>query len=128
VDEVGVGRRRGFGLLEADVMTTLWAADRALTPGEVRQLLGTNLAYTTVMTILVRLHTKGLADRARRGRAFAYAPRQRAEDHAAQTMSDVLAGGADPEAVLSRFVERLAPEEEQLLRRLLDRGAGGTET
>jgi len=128
LDEVAVGRRRGFGLLEVDVMTTLWAADRALTPGEVRQELGSGLAYTTVMTILVRLHAKGLADRVRRGRAFAYSPRQRAEDHAAQAMSEVLARGADPEAVLSRFVERLGPEEEQLLRRLLDRGTGETET
>ncbi len=102
-------------------MAALWSADRPLTPGEVREALGRDLAYTTVMTTLARLHVKGMADRARAGRAYAYSPRLRADDHAAQTMSEVLARGADTAAVLSRFVDRLQPEEERLLRQLLGR-------
>ena len=102
-------------------MVALWSADRPLTPGEVLEALGRDLAYTTVMTTLARLHTKGMADRARAGRAYAYSPRQRADDHAAQTMSEVLASGADTAAVLSRVVDRLQPEEEHLLRQLLGR-------
>ncbi len=103
-------------------MAALWSAERPLTPGEVQESLGRDLAYTTVMTTLVRLRAKGLAQRVKSGRAFAYSARQRAEDHAAQAMSEELARGRDRAAVLSRFVDRLGPEEEQLLRRLLDRG------
>ena len=54
------GARRQAGSLEQEVMAVLWASDQALTPGEVQQGLGADLAYTTVMTILTRLHGKGL--------------------------------------------------------------------
>lgn len=113
-------RRGHSGSLEAEVMAALWSAEGPLTPGDVRRQLDRELAYTTVMTTLARLHSKGFVDRARSGRAYAYSPRQRAEDYAAQAMSDVLSRGADTAAVLSRFIERLGPEEEQVLRRLLN--------
>jgi predicted transcriptional regulator len=102
-------------------MALLWSAGAPLTPGEVQRHLARNLAYTTVMTTLARLYAKGQVTRAKRGRAFAYTPVQRAEDHAAQAMTDLLGNGDDPTAVLSRFVERLRPQEEQVLRRLLER-------
>jgi predicted transcriptional regulator len=47
--------RRGMGELEAEVMARLWSAGIPLTPSEVRDALGSELAYTTVMTILGRL-------------------------------------------------------------------------
>jgi predicted transcriptional regulator len=101
-------------------MAALWAADRALTPGEVQQVLDADLAYTTVMTTLTRLHGKGHVERVRLGRAYAYSPVERAADVAAQSMTDLLARGSDRAAVLTRFVERLGPDEEAVLRRLLD--------
>ena len=102
-------------------MTVLWSAEGALTPSDVQRGLGRDLAYTTVMTTLSRLHAKGIVLREKAGRAFAYRPVQRAEDQAAEAMAEVLARGTDPAAVLSRFVNRLGPEEEALLRKLLDR-------
>ncbi len=108
------------GSLEAEVMAVLWAADGPLTPSDVQHGLGRELAYTTVMTTLTRLHAKGIVGREKSGRAYAYTPLQRAEDQAAQTMTDVLTRGADPAAVLTRFVDRLGPKEEALLRRLLE--------
>lgn len=117
-------RDRGrSGSLEAEVMAVLWSADAPLTPSDVQHGLGRDLAYTTVMTTLARLHAKGVVKREKAGRAYAYTPLQRAEDQAAQTMTDVLARGADPAAVLSRFVNRLGPQEEALLRQLLDQGS-----
>jgi predicted transcriptional regulator len=101
-------------------MTALWSAHGALTPGEVQEALEADLAYTTVMTTLSRLHGKGLVERIRSGRAYAYSPVERADEHAAQTMTDVLSQGSDRAAVLTRFVERLGPDEEAVLRRLLD--------
>jgi predicted transcriptional regulator len=98
-------------------MAVLWAADDPLTPGVVLEQLGRDLAYTTVMTTLLRLFEKGRLDRRRTGRAYSYSPRQRAEDHAAQAMSELLAHG-DSAVVLARFVDRLDPDEEALLRRV----------
>ena len=103
-------------------MAALWSADSHLTPGEVQRSLGRELAYTTVMTTLARLHSKGMADRIKRGRAYAYRPAQRLDEHTAHAMNQVLSRGGDRAAVLTHFVESLAPEEEALLRQLLERG------
>ena len=60
--------RRAAGELEAAVLAVLQAAGSALSPGDVRDRLGGDLAYTTVVTILSRLHDKGSAG-APQGRA-----------------------------------------------------------
>ena len=44
--------RRAAGELEAAVLAVLQAAGSPLSPGEVRDRLGGELAYTTVVTIL----------------------------------------------------------------------------
>ena len=64
--------RRAAGELEGDVLAVLWSAGSALTPGEVHEALGADLAYTTVSTILNRLLDKGLVERTKAGRAHAY--------------------------------------------------------
>jgi predicted transcriptional regulator len=110
---------REAGSLEAAVMEALWAADSPLVPAEVGDRVDANLAYTTVMTVLSRLHAKGMLRRIRQGRAFAYSPVQRADEQAADRMTGLLEQGMDRAAVLARFVERLAPEEEAVLRQLL---------
>jgi predicted transcriptional regulator len=118
------GARRPAGALSARVLEVLTAAGRALTPGEVQQALAETeaqpLAYTTVVTILSRLHTQGLLDRFRHGRAYAYLP---VADHArlaARRMRRVLEAEDDRDAVLARFVDGLSAGDEQVLRRLLD--------
>ncbi len=110
------------GSLEADVMALLEAAPEPLTPGEVQRALDRLLAYTTVMTTLVRLHAKGVLTRRRVGRAFAYSPTFRADDRAAQSMTEALSHGSNPADVLSRFVEALSEQDEALLRRILESG------
>jgi predicted transcriptional regulator len=115
----GTGARRGAGELEATVLAVLQAADCPLTPGEVRDQLGDGLAYTTVVTILSRLHGKGVLDRHKVGRAFRYAPVADEPGLAARRMARVLDGEADREAVLARFVSGLSSTDEDLLRRML---------
>ena len=69
-----------LGPLEYAVMQALWAGAPASVPAvlevvnEQRPPDGA-LAYTTVMTVLSRLHDKGLVVRDRRGRGFEYTPR-----------------------------------------------------
>ncbi len=111
--------RRPAGGLEAEVLAALWAADRPLTPGEVRAGLTPGLAYTTVMTTLSRLHEKGAVDRRRAGRAYRYTPVMDQADIAAARMRDTLEAGDDRLAVLARFVGSLSPEDERLVADLL---------
>jgi predicted transcriptional regulator len=113
------GPRRAAGALEAEVLAVLQAAGSPLTPSEVRERLGSRLAYTTVVTILSRLHAKGVLTRSRAGRAFAYAPVADEAGLAARRMQGVLENEDDREAVLARFVSGLTPADEQLLRRML---------
>ena len=115
--------RRRSGELSGLVLEVLGQAGRPLTAGEVAELLeGTGvgpLAYTTVVTILSRLHVHGLADRSRVGRAYAYRAVADEAQLAARRMRRVLDAEDDRAAVLARFVGGLNARDEQVLRRLL---------
>lgn len=117
--------RRGAGELEAAVLEVLQRGGSALSPGEVRELIGGDLAYTTVVTILSRLHAKGVLDRRKSGRAYLYAPVADSPGLAARRMARVLDEEADREAVLARFVSTLSDRDEELLRRMLGDPAMG---
>jgi predicted transcriptional regulator len=124
--------RRARGALESAVMDVLWQAERPLSPGEVRDLLARSgdlsytrdLSYSTVVTILTRLHVKKMLVRTRVGRSFRYAPLADEAGLAARRLTALLDDSADREAVLSRFVADLPDRDEQVLRRLLGTGAG----
>ena len=118
-DEAEVASRRAAGELEAAVLAVLQEAGSALSPGEVRERIGGALAYTTVVTILSRLHAKGVLERHKVGRAYLYAPVADQPGLAARRMTRVLDGEADREAVLARFVSSLSDSDEELLRRML---------
>ncbi|MEV7387657.1 MULTISPECIES: BlaI/MecI/CopY family transcriptional regulator [unclassified Streptomyces] len=111
--------RRARGALESDVLAALWAADGPQTAREVRERLPGDLAYTTVLTILSRLHDKGMLVRHREGRGYAYEPARDEASHTAQRMHSLLEGGSDREAVLARFVSELSAQDEHLLHQLL---------
>ena len=117
---VDVNRRRR-GSLEQEVLATLAAAGRPLTPGEVRDGLDDDLAYTTVMTVLARLYDKGMVTRQRAGRAFAYAAVLDESVVIARQMRRLLDAGEDRVGVLSRFVGALSDADEQVLAELLRR-------
>ena len=118
------GPRRGA--LEQEVLACLAAADRPLTVAEVLADLGGDIAYTTVLTALSRLHAKGALRREPSGRAFAYSvpadPEAVGASVTARRMSRLLDAGADRAGVLARFVADLSPEDEQLLTELLAEG------
>jgi predicted transcriptional regulator len=113
--------RRAKGGLESEVLAALWAADGPLTPGDVMQAVDDDLAYTTVQTILVRLHAKGAVIREQVGRAFAYTPVLDDAGLTADRMQALLDRGADHVAVLQQFVRTLSREDETALAELLAR-------
>lgn len=114
-----MGLRRANGSLESEVLAALWAADRPLTTGEVVDAVGGGLAYTTVQTILTRLHAKGAVERQQAGRAHAYTPVLDDAGLAAHRMRALLDKGGDRAAVLSRFLGTLSAEDEATLAQLL---------
>jgi predicted transcriptional regulator len=121
--------RRAAGTLEAAVLAVLWEAGEPLNPHEVRDRLAGDrtegeLSYSTVVTILSRLHEKGSLERHRDGRAFRYAPVADEAGLAARRLSAMLDRAPDREAVLSRFVEDLSDRDEELLRSLLGERGG----
>ncbi|MER5756108.1 BlaI/MecI/CopY family transcriptional regulator [Streptomyces sp. NPDC002088] len=117
-------RRRGQGELEAQVLSALREAPEPVTAGWVRERLGGNLAYTTVITILTRLQAKAVVTRERAGRSFTWTARSDEAGLAAHRMRRVLDGEADREAVLASFVSGLPPQDEELLRKLLQETEG----
>lgn len=111
--------RRPAGMLEDEVLAALWRGGRPMSPADVQGAFDGSLAYTTVMTTLARLHRKGIATRTRAGRGYVYSPSVDEASHTAAAMNDLLRRRRDHAAVLARFVSELAPEDEQLLHRLL---------
>ncbi|MEU3138923.1 BlaI/MecI/CopY family transcriptional regulator [Nocardiopsis alba] len=112
---------RGLGELEAAIMTALWRADGPL---QVRGILETmvydrELAYTTVMTVTGILHRKGLLEREKVGRAWAYRARETHAEYTARVMGEVLESGPDPGSTLRCFVERFGDEDVARLHHLL---------
>ncbi|GGU59387.1 hypothetical protein GCM10010211_25370 [Streptomyces albospinus] len=119
--------RRGQGQLEAQVLAALHRAPGPVAAAWVQDRLGDGLAYTTVMTILSRLHTKGAVTRERAGRAYVWTPAADEAGLAALRMRRVLDGEPDRDAVLTSFVSALSAHDEQLLRSLLDRVEDGAD-
>lgn len=111
--------RRAPGTLEAEVLSVLWGSEESLSPADVQAQLADDLAYTTVVTILTRLHDKGVATREKHGRSFRYDTVDDEAGLAARKMTKVLDGEPDRDSVLARFVTRLSESDEAVLRELL---------
>ena len=116
---VGVRQRRGYGDLVQAVLDVLGETSESMTPAQVRDALSGDLAYTTVTTVMVRLHDQGLLSRRRTGRAYEYALVRDAAQITARRMHRLLAVDADRAGVLARFVDGLTSEDERVLRDLL---------
>ncbi|MFJ9246883.1 BlaI/MecI/CopY family transcriptional regulator [Streptomyces sp. NPDC101776] len=113
--------RRAQGELETQVLTVLHTADAPVTAAWVQERLDADLAYTTVMTVLIRLLEKKAVTRRREGRSFLWSPAADEAGLAALKMHKVLDRERDRGAVLASFLTALPKDDEQLLRDLLDR-------
>lgn len=121
---MAASERRARGELEAAVMDVLWSADGWLAPADVQRTISTRrrtLAYTTVMTILVRLWKKGMVERRLEGRCYVYRPVASRDEWTAQRMRDLLERAGDPAVALGHFVESIDATGARQLRRLLER-------
>jgi predicted transcriptional regulator len=110
-----------LGPLERRVLELLWERAGEASVRQVCEAIP-DLAYTTLMTTLDRLHRKGLLSRRRSGRAFHYQPRisrsQLERGQAVRAFETLLAPGAGPELLhplLSYFVETVGARDQALL-------------
>jgi predicted transcriptional regulator len=115
-------QRLAGGELEALILDILWDAEGWLTPAQVTEQLRSRhpLAYTSVMTILVRLCAKGLAERQPYGRGFAYRPTSSREELVAERMQELLSTSGDRSAALAHFLDGMGTADRRRLRSLLD--------
>lgn len=123
--------KRGVALrlhdLEAEVMDVVWS--RGLQQFAVSAVLNVlekrrDIAYTTVMTTLARLHEKGLLERNKAGKRYLYEPRMSREEFLQQTAREVLegigeAGGRESLALLVETVSSADGEALDELERLI---------
>ena len=119
--------RPDFTPRELDVMAVLWERGDA-TVAEVHQRLADDLAYTTVLTVLRTLETKGAVRHEEEGKAYRYFPtmeREAAGRRALRLIRDKMFGGSES-LLLTQFVSDRDVDEEQLreLRRMIDERLG----
>jgi predicted transcriptional regulator len=98
-----------LGELEADVLSALWSSASPLSVREVLSRVKRRppLAYTTVLTVLDRLHDKRFVDREKQGKAFLYRPCSSKETWLGEQAARMLAAGSGPpnSAVLMAFLD-----------------------
>ncbi len=99
--------------LELDCMKVLWKYPGA-SVAQVRAGLLRPLAYTTVMTVLDRMSTKGLVERRKNGRAYLYTAALDLETARRSAVSHLAARffENDP-AALARYASRLRISEDE---------------
>ena len=109
-----------LGKLERKVMEETWRR-KEVSVRNVCISFGDQVAYTTVMTTLDRLHKKGLLARRKSGRAFLYSPSVSREEMEQGVARDVIDGllGSDTasgvEPVLACIVDAVSERDRELL-------------
>lgn len=106
-----------LGELEAAVMELLWRTP-GQTVNEVEERLRhkREIAHTTVLTTLDRMHAKGYLTREKQGKAFVYAPQYTREEFERGVAEEVLGAllGQFNEPALSAFVDLVGEDTKAL--------------
>ena len=125
------GANAFLGPLETAVMERLWKRRRATVRDVVDDLAkDRSLAYTTVMTIMTRLHAKGLLLRDREGKTYVYRPAFTREEHRARLSRNLVRGLVNEfgDVALAQFTAELGSVDAShraALRRIAGRDAQG---
>lgn len=132
-----IGRRKGSSSLtqmELRFMEMLWQQERS-TVQQVQDALarsGSDLAYTTVQTVLNTLNKKGKVLRETEGKAYLYCPaisRESILKQAVRELADRMFGGSSEELVMSLISSREVDGERiaALTRRLVEEATADAE-
>jgi predicted transcriptional regulator len=115
--------------LEREVMEEVWDRGEAVVRTVLDALNGRSerqRAYTTVMTVLIRLHEKGLLKRRQAGRGHVYSPAVGRDEYADGRARDEVGALVDEYGELAlvhfaRHMQALDPKRRDQLRRLARR-------
>ena len=113
--------------LEAAIMDVVWSRQlHAFAVSDVLAVLekSREIAYTTVMTTVARLHSKGLLARERDGKRYLYSPKLSRSEFLEATAREVLdgaIGGPQAIAMLSEKVSEASAGELDALEALIRR-------
>ena len=99
--------------LESEIMEELWTAGESSVRTVMESLnkrADDPRAYTTYMTVMARLHTKGLLGRRREGKTDYYAPAYTREEYMALRAQSEVAALVDQygDVALSHFAQQMA--------------------
>ena len=106
-----------FGALELRVLDALWRRGGEVAVRDIQPDFPGS-AYTTLMTTMDRLHRKGVLERRKVGRAFAYRPvttRHELESSLVTRALQPLLAGEGAQPILSFFVEEVSRQDDRLL-------------
>jgi predicted transcriptional regulator len=114
-------KRRDQDEVEQEVLGSLAQAEHGFTAAEVQMALGQELAYSTVVSTLLRLHRKAAVTRELEGLAYRYALAGRAgtEAHVAARQMLRLLGSTDRAQALELFVGALEAADLDVIAGLL---------
>lgn len=116
-------RVRQQGELESLILNVLWGSKKALTSQEILEKANKNsdLALTTILTVLSRLEDKGLVSREPgEGRAYLFTAAQSREQHTADLMLQLVANESNPVLAFSHFTDGLSAAQLRALRKSLE--------
>lgn len=104
--------------LEESVLRVLWEGDE-LSVREVLERLGSGHAYTTISTVLDRLHEKRRVRRRKDGQAWAYRAAEPREVELGREITRLLGTpGVEREPLLMAFLESAESTDAELIERL----------
>lgn len=109
------GIKQVLGDLEADVISVLWQQpNQTVVEVEERLRRKREIAHTTVLTTLDRMHRKGYLAREKQGKAFVYSPRHTREEFERALAQEILGALGLDEPVLSTFVDLVGEDSAKL--------------
>ena len=105
---------RRLGDLQLQILKVLWNTGSA-SVAEVYEILGTELAYTTIATMLRKMEVRGLVRHREAGRKFVYQPAVTAEEVSRNSVAELaerLCEGSLADAVCHLLESREVSREE----------------
>ncbi len=112
-----------LGDLEREVMEVVW--NEPSIAFTVREVNGhfPNHAYTTIMTVLSRLTSKGFLVEEKEGRLNTFRATASREDYITGLIMEALSSTSDRQAVLARFAQSLRASDRSFFRQIFSRGS-----
>ncbi|MHA7135237.1 BlaI/MecI/CopY family transcriptional regulator [Oerskovia turbata] len=108
-----------LGALERQVMDILWDCPHELCTRKVLEQTETDLAYTTIATVLGNLARKGMVEKVLSGRLWAYRALRSRGEYVGALMTQALRTSADHREPLAHLVTALPAADRDTLRALL---------